>query len=327
MAKAPLHSISAEFCFPPQKNSTFPRRILLFHAESRSAVSRCIPLCVVVPADEQGNHKGCPYRSCIQQGNHKGCPYGPCSAGAPPISVQRGVSPRTARDQCVRIRQGGRNTSHRNLQKHESPRRSAGLGKRAIRACASSSRVHPGAGDFKIGQTVDHYHRPTCAHASRTSDSASQSVSRDSAVSTRRPTSNVFAGFWCDHALLKKCSSVAYDRLRFNAHRDTPARTATSRRRDQFAVQVAPAKARRDAAGRRAPSSGGWRTAPAGSRRAGGAPQQHVGGWFQAHEPCILPAAWITRRHSRRTVQLWPAADGRPLSGPASTTFTYRYSG
>ena len=41
----------------------------------------------------------------------------------------------------------------------------------------------------------------------------------------------------------------------------------------------------------------------------------------------ILPAAWKTRRHSRLTVQLWPAADVRPLSGPASTTFTYRYSG
>ena len=40
------------------------------------------------------------------------------------------------------------------LQKHESPRRSAGLGKRAIRACASRSRVNPGAGDVKTGQTV-----------------------------------------------------------------------------------------------------------------------------------------------------------------------------
>ena len=46
MVKALLHSIGAEFCAYPWN----------------SAASRCIPLICVAPADEQGNHKGCPYR-------------------------------------------------------------------------------------------------------------------------------------------------------------------------------------------------------------------------------------------------------------------------
>ena len=48
------------------------------------------------------------------------------------------------RGQYVRIRQDMRNTSHpKKLQKHENPRRSAGLGKRAIQDCASQLKIHP----------------------------------------------------------------------------------------------------------------------------------------------------------------------------------------
>ena len=52
------------------------------------------------------------------------------------------------RGRYVQIHQGRRSTSPADLQKHESPRRSAGLGKRAKRACASANRVHsPRPGD------------------------------------------------------------------------------------------------------------------------------------------------------------------------------------
>ena len=47
----------------------------------------------------------------------------------------------------ARIHQGRRSTSPTDPPKHESPRRSAGLGKRARRACASPSRVYPRPGD------------------------------------------------------------------------------------------------------------------------------------------------------------------------------------
>ena len=73
-------------CIRSPQNSAFPRRILLFHA-----ASRCASLFRLTN------------RATTRVALQVFSLFSPCSAGAPPISVQRGVSPRTARDQCVRF--------------------------------------------------------------------------------------------------------------------------------------------------------------------------------------------------------------------------------